>query len=103
MPAGPKHPRPKTSDSAKRTKNAPGGASGKSRRRRLASLAGKKAAEENEACPDAAFPVVAIGASAGGLEAYKELFRALPADTGMAFVLLQHLDPSHKSMLAEII
>jgi two-component system CheB/CheR fusion protein len=49
------------------------------------------------------FPIVAIGASAGGLEAYKEFFLALPWDTGMAFVLIQHLDPSHESMLAEII
>jgi two-component system, chemotaxis family, CheB/CheR fusion protein len=49
------------------------------------------------------FPVVAIGASAGGLEAYKEFFRELPLDTGMAFVLIQHLDPSHESMLTEII
>jgi two-component system CheB/CheR fusion protein len=49
------------------------------------------------------FPVVAIGASAGGLEAYKEFLLALPADTGMAFVLIQHLDPSHESMLTEII
>lgn len=49
------------------------------------------------------FPVVAIGASAGGLEAYKEFFSVLPLDTGMAFVLIQHLDPSHESMLAEII
>ncbi len=50
-----------------------------------------------------AFPVVAIGASAGGLDAYKEFFRALPVDTGMAFVLIQHLDPSHHSLLAEIL
>jgi two-component system, chemotaxis family, CheB/CheR fusion protein len=49
------------------------------------------------------FPVVAIGASAGGLEAYTELFRALPVDAGMAFVVLQHLDPNHPSMLSEII
>jgi two-component system CheB/CheR fusion protein len=49
------------------------------------------------------FPVVAIGASAGGLEAYTEFFRALPVDTGMAFVLVQHLDPSHHSMLAGIL
>ena len=47
--------------------------------------------------------MVAIGASAGGLEAYTELFHALPADTGMAFVLIQHLDPTHPSMLPEII
>jgi two-component system, chemotaxis family, CheB/CheR fusion protein len=50
-----------------------------------------------------AFPVVAIGASAGGLEAYKEFFQALPSGTGLAFVVVQHLDPSHHSMLTEII
>ena len=49
------------------------------------------------------FPIVAVGASAGGLEAYREFFHALPSDTGMAFVLIQHLDPSHGSMLTEII
>jgi two-component system CheB/CheR fusion protein len=53
--------------------------------------------------PEGSFPIVAIGASAGGLEAYKEFFLALPADTGMGYVLIQHLDPSHQSMLAEII
>ena len=41
--------------------------------------------------------------TADGLEAYKEFFRALPSDTGMAFVLIQHLDPSHESVLTEII
>ena len=64
-------------------------------------------AEENPALKAAAqngsFPVVAIGASAGGLEAYTEFFKALPGDLGMAFVLVQHLDPSHHSLLAEII
>lgn len=53
--------------------------------------------------PKGSFPVVAIGASAGGLEAFKDFFLALPPDTGMAFVLIQHLDPSHESMLTEII
>ena len=55
------------------------------------------------AVPSGTFPIVAIGASAGGLEAYKEFFHALPSDTGLAFVLVQHLDPSHHSMLTEII
>jgi two-component system CheB/CheR fusion protein len=50
-----------------------------------------------------AFPVVGIGASAGGLEAFTQLFTALAADTGMAFVLVQHLDPTHESLLAEAI
>ncbi len=49
------------------------------------------------------FPIVAIGASAGGLEAYTEFFHALSVDTGMAFVLVQHLDPTHHSLLTEII
>ncbi len=39
------------------------------------------------------FPVVGIGASAGGLSAFTKLLKALPLDTGMAFVLVQHLDP----------
>ncbi|MHB1958736.1 MAG: chemotaxis protein CheB [Acidobacteriaceae bacterium] len=52
---------------------------------------------------NAFFPIVAVGASAGGLEAYTEFFHALPVDTGMAFVLVQHLDPSHHSLLAEIL
>ncbi|MBF0330530.1 MAG: PAS domain-containing protein [Candidatus Omnitrophica bacterium] len=51
----------------------------------------------------AVFPIVGVGASAGGLEAFKELFKAIPSDTGMAFVVVQHLDPTHKSMLVEII
>lgn len=49
------------------------------------------------------YPVVAIGASAGGLDAFIEFFRSLPVDTGMAFVLIQHLEPSHHSLLTEII
>src|SRR5216117_450826 len=49
------------------------------------------------------FPVVCIGASAGGLEAFTGLLKALPADTGMAFVLVSHLAPKHESMLAHIL
>lgn len=49
------------------------------------------------------FPIVAIGASAGGLEAMMELLKYLPADTGMAFIYVQHLSPDHKSMLTEIL
>ncbi len=49
------------------------------------------------------FVVVGLGASAGGLEALSKLFEALPADTGMAFILIQHLDPTHKSMMAALL
>ncbi|WP_171020235.1 chemotaxis protein CheB [Hydrogenophaga sp. 2FB] len=51
----------------------------------------------------AQFPIVGIGASAGGLEAFTQFLRALPLDTGMAFVLVQHLSPTHDSALAQIL
>jgi two-component system CheB/CheR fusion protein len=47
------------------------------------------------------FPVVAVGASSGGVEAFRRLLGAVPADTGMAFVLIQHLDPRQPSHLTE--
>ena len=49
------------------------------------------------------FPVVGIGASAGGLDAFKKLIKAIPEDSGMAYVLVQHLHPGHLSMLPEIL
>jgi two-component system CheB/CheR fusion protein len=49
------------------------------------------------------FPIVGIGASAGGLEAVSALLKRLPEDIGMAFVLVQHLAPEHQSMLAELL
>ncbi len=53
--------------------------------------------------PVVAFPIVGIGASAGGLEALEQFFRHVPSHSGMAFVLVQHLDPSHVSLLTEIL
>ena len=47
--------------------------------------------------------IVGIGASAGGLAAFKKFLASTPADTGMAFVLVQHLDPHHKSLLVELL
>ena len=49
------------------------------------------------------FPVVGIGASAGGLEAFKKFIKAIPAKSGMAFILVQHLHPEHSSSLPEIL
>ncbi|AKU12153.1 MCP methyltransferase/methylesterase, CheR/CheB [Azoarcus sp. CIB] len=49
------------------------------------------------------FSIVGMGASAGGLEAFEQFFRRMPADSGMAFVLVQHLDPDHASLLTEIL
>lgn len=47
------------------------------------------------------FPIVGVGASAGGLAALNELLAAVPPDSGMAFVVVQHLDPTHTSLLPE--
>ena len=47
--------------------------------------------------------IAAIGASAGGIEAFTELMTNLPADSGMDFVLVQHLDPKHHSLLTELL
>jgi two-component system CheB/CheR fusion protein len=49
------------------------------------------------------FPIVGIGASAGGLEAFEQFFTNMPPDSGMAFVIVQHLDPTHKSILADLV
>jgi len=51
----------------------------------------------------AAVRVVGIGASAGGLDAFIDLLSAIPVETGLAFVLIQHLDPRHDSMLVDIL
>lgn len=61
------------------------------------------AAEEPEETEEGLFPIVGIGASAGGLEAFTELLDALPPDTGMGFVFVQHLDPKHVSILTELL
>jgi PAS domain S-box-containing protein len=53
--------------------------------------------------PQLPFPIVAIGASAGGLAAYTALLKGLPSKSGMAFVLIQHLEPQHESALASLL
>ena len=53
--------------------------------------------------PEDGLLIAAIGASAGGIEAFADLMTSLPNDTGMAFVLVQHLDPKHHSLLAELL
>ncbi|HTL17083.1 MAG TPA: chemotaxis protein CheB, partial [Patescibacteria group bacterium] len=47
--------------------------------------------------------IVGIGASAGGLEAFTDLLRHLPLDLNVAYILVQHLDPSHRSLLSELL
>jgi len=71
---------------------------------RLEEVSHQRSSEGRAAATDAAsFPVVAIGASAGGLEAFRTLLTALPAKSGMCFILVQHLDPSHSSMMVELL
>jgi len=49
------------------------------------------------------FPIVGIGASAGGLEAFEQFFDAMPVNSGIAFILISQLDPTHVSLLPELI
>ena len=49
------------------------------------------------------FPVIGVGASAGGLEACRRLLKGIPEDSGMAYILVQHLDPTHESILADLL
>lgn len=62
----------------------------------------KKSSLESQ-IKEKSFPIVAIGASAGGLEAMSALLKNLPADTGMAYIYVQHLSPDHKSLLTSIL
>jgi chemotaxis response regulator CheB len=50
-----------------------------------------------------AFPIVGIGASAGGLDALEKFFINMPSDSGIAFVIVMHFDPSAKSVMADIL
>src|SRR5688572_23932960 len=63
----------------------------------------KQIEQENGKPKSKPYPIVAIGASAGGLEAITQLLKNLPDDTGMAYVYIQHLDPNHESMLSTIL
>src|SRR2546421_5859874 len=60
-------------------------------------------APEKGGSPAKPTSIVGIGASAGGFEAFQQLLGQLPADTGLAFVLVQHLDPTHQSKLSELL
>ena len=63
----------------------------------------KRTRTRSAAAATAPFPIVGVGASAGGLEAFTELLKHLPPDTGMGFVLVQHLDPQHESTLPQLL
>jgi chemotaxis response regulator CheB len=65
--------------------------------------AGRKAApaprEKVMAKPRYSFPIVGLGASAGGLEALEQFLRHVPKNCGLGFVVVQHLDPNHKGIM----
>ncbi len=63
---------------------------------------GEKSSSSRRYKNDDPVAVVGIGASAGGLEAFTELLKSLPGDTGMTFVFIMHLEPNHESKLSEI-
>ena len=82
-----------------RNRSTPRGTANPDRRTRSRRQAGAATGEE----ANRLFPVVGIGASAGGLEAFRKLLEALPADTGIAFVLIPHLEPTHASMMVDLL
>jgi two-component system CheB/CheR fusion protein len=64
----------------------------------------KSSPEENPSLQESLnFPIVGIGASAGGLEALEQFLRHVPEKSGMAFVIVQHLDPTHKGVMPELL
>ncbi|HEX3135507.1 MAG TPA: chemotaxis protein CheB, partial [Planctomycetota bacterium] len=58
---------------------------------------------DDDSSPTVGFPIVCVGASAGGLAAFGKFLSAIPATTGMAFVLVQHLAPQHESQLVQLL
>ena len=84
----------------------------KPERKQASSKAQKPARPEPQGTPpeeggphslEGAFPIVGIGASAGGLEALELFLGKVPERSGMAFVIVQHLDPTHKGIMAELL
>lgn len=59
--------------------------------------------KRSDSAEKALFPVVGVGASAGGLKSLQQFFTHMPADSGAAFVVIQHLDPTQESILPELI
>ena len=86
---------------AHRKQSGARGGNGAPTRRREAASTARRARSEQE--PAAIRLVVGLGASAGGLDAFKSFFAAMRPHSGMAFVLVQHLDPHHKSLLVELL
>ncbi|MGA8260505.1 MAG: chemotaxis protein CheB [Arenicellales bacterium] len=96
----------KSSHSASRPGDAVGGPEREEDKKPAARRPGKPSAGPEKATSRGkhpTFPIVGIGASAGGMEAFSQMLRRLSADTGMAFVFVQHLHPGYESALVEIL
>src|SRR4028119_625967 len=63
----------------------------------------KSMGKEQEKDSGLEFPIVGIGASAGGLQAFKLFIKEIPEDSGMSFVFVQHLSPDHETLLPELL
>jgi two-component system, chemotaxis family, CheB/CheR fusion protein len=74
-----------------------------SRKRSARSKPAKQTAQAKPPKRNPNCPIVGVGGSAGGFEAAMELLRHLPPETGMAFVIVQHLDPHHASQLPKLL
>ncbi|MBT8368084.1 MAG: hypothetical protein KJP23_25600, partial [Deltaproteobacteria bacterium] len=102
MPAEKKSTPPKTQQTAtKRTVPKKKAAKTKSSPKVSTPEKAKKPARLSK--ENVSFPIVGIGASAGGLEALELFFSNVPPETNMAFVIIQHLSPTHKSIMADIL
>src|ERR1700723_2468608 len=89
---------PKKTPAGKPAQSAP-----KTRAEKKTAPSARPTPQSPPAALPAAVPVVGIGASAGGLEAFREFLEALSDDTGMAYVLVSHLSKTYKSMLSELL
>src|SRR5581483_10696184 len=79
------------------------GTGGSAQPQSQADLPSEAVTQEPEVASAVTFPVVGVGASAGGLEAFTKLLKALPPKPGMAFVLIPHLDPARESAMADLL
>jgi two-component system, chemotaxis family, CheB/CheR fusion protein len=80
-------------------------AAAKNKKKKIATRKGRDPERKSESTTtdSATFPIVAIGASAGGLEAFSNLLRALPPEPGFAMIFIPHLDPTHESAMVELL
>jgi hypothetical protein len=95
--------RGRVDDRGMSTTPEPGDAASAARRRTAGPAARRGTTDEGVAEDGEGRPVVGIGASAGGIEALIRLFEAMPSDSGMAFLVVMHLDPNRESGLAQVL